>query len=169
MNEKTLIQITDELRQLMFERQEAIDMGKDVSADLDKKLNDLVKMESQKIDACVSFVKMAENQITWLDAEIEHLKKQKQKYEKSIDEIKEIAKTIMLENGILKMEGRKGHSFTLRKNESVTVTDLTRLPEKLIRQKITIEPDKNAIKAVIKNGEHVQGAHLTETFSVVVK
>jgi hypothetical protein len=169
MNDKTLIQITDELRELMFRRQEMIDLGQEVDRDLEAKLNDLVRMESKKIDACVSFIRMAENQMSWLDAEIEHLKKQKQKYENSIDRVKEIAKFVMESNGITKMEGEKGHAFTLRKSESVLITDMSKIPEKLMRTKISQEPDKNAIKALIKCGDRIEGAVLVENYSVVVK
>ena len=169
MQEKTLIQITDEIRDMMFHRQSYIDNKIPVPVEVETRLNELMDFSGEKIDRCVSFMKMAEHQINWLDSEIEHLQKQKQKYTDSIERLKDIAKYAMESNGVLKMEGQKGHSFSLRKSESVEVTELSKLPASLVRQKVSIEPDKAAIKAVIKSGEKIEGAHIKENFSVVIK
>lgn len=169
MQEKTLMELTDEIKEMMFARQYYVDQNLEVPKEVEERINDLMRFEGEKIDRCISFVKMSENQINWLDSEIEHLQKQKKKYTDAIDRMKDIAKLVMEQNGILKMEGKKGHSFSLRKSESVEVTELSKLPESLIRQKISVEPDKALIKAVIKSGEKVEGAHIRENYSVVIK
>ncbi len=169
MQEKTLIQITDEIRDMMFQRQAYIDQNQKVPTEIEERLRELMTFEGEKIDRCVSFVKMAEHQIEWLDSEIEHLQNQKKKYTDSIERLKDIAKHVMEENGILKMEGQKGHSFSLRKSESVEVTNLDQIPDQYLRKKISIEPDKAAIKALIKEGEQIPGASIKTNYSVVIK
>ena len=169
MQEKTLIQITDEIRQMVFERQRYIDEGLPVPAEVESEFQELVKFGGEKIDRCVSFIKMSENQIAWLDSEIEHLKSQKKKFENAIDSMKDIAKHIMESNGITKMEGVRGHSFRLQRSESVDVKSMNQIPEKYLRKKISLEPDKNAIKAMLKDGEQIPGVELKTNYSVVVK
>ena len=44
---------------------------------------------------------------------------------------------------------------------AVQIDDIAQLPAKYTRQKISIEPDKVAIKKALKNGEEVPGASLT--------
>ena len=52
----------------------------------------------------------------------------------------------------------------LVKTESVSVPeDVNMLPEQYRRVKVTVEPDKTAIKAAIKSGESVPGAFIVET------
>ena len=52
------------------------------------------------------------------------------------------------------------HELTSRKSESVQIQDPDAIPEGLQRQKITVEPDKTAIKLAINAGETVPGAEL---------
>jgi len=169
MQEKTLIQITDEIRSMMFERQSYVDQSLPVPPAVEAQLKTLTTFEGDKIDRCSSFVKMAEHQMIWLDSEIENLQKQKKKYADSIERLKEIAKHVMEENGMVKMEGTRGHSFSLRRSESVVIENLDKIPDQFLRKKIIIEADKNAIKAFIKDGVEINGAVLTSSYSVVIK
>lgn len=166
---KTLTEITTEIRNMMFERQDRLDAGEEISKEFDEKLKELMNFEGQKIDRCVSFIRMAEHQQTWLKSEMDHIKKEMKKYDRAIEGMKQIAKNVMLENGITEMTGEKGHKFRIRHDQKVKVTNLDLLPDKFTRQKITVEPDKVAIKKAIKEGWKVEGAELEETTSVVVK
>ena len=166
---KTLIEITNELRDLMFQRDEMIQAGLEVTGELNEKINEIMEFQGNKIDRCVSFVQMAENQITWLKTEKEHLAKQIKKYERAVDGMKDIAKNVMEQNGITEMVGENGHKFRLSHNTRVNVLSLDQIPQELTREKISIEPDKNAIKEKLKAGEKVPGAELIESTSVVVK
>lgn len=169
MQEKTLIQITDEIREMMFQRESYLEAGRDVPKEIELKLTELMRFEGEKIDKCVSFVRMSEKQIDWLDQEIEHLKNEKKKYETAIERMKEIAKFVMESNGIVKMEGEKGHSFRLQRSESLVVNNLDKVPEKYLRKKITLEADKVALKALVKDGEEIPGVELKTNYSVVIK
>ncbi|MCG9921342.1 siphovirus Gp157 family protein [Streptococcus suis] len=57
--------------------------------------------------------------------------------------------------------------LSLRKTESVTVFDATKLTDDFL--KVKVEPNKTEIKKAIKNGQVVSGAELTEGRSLVVK
>jgi hypothetical protein len=56
---------------------------------------------------------------------------------------------------------------SLRKTESVTISDPSNLPDEFL--KVKVEPNKAEIKKAIKNGQVVFGAELTEGRSVIVK
>jgi hypothetical protein len=49
---------------------------------------------------------------------------------------------------------------------SVVIDDLTQIPTQYQRQKIQVDIDKVAIKAAIKAGEEVPGAHLEQGTSL---
>jgi hypothetical protein len=165
--EKSILDLTSEIKHLLFQRNNFISMGQPVPDELEAKVVGLI--QGQEIDRCVSFIKMSESQMEWLDKEIEHLEAQKKKFQGAIKDLKDLALTVMTEHKITKMEGERGHSFAIRKNESVNVTALDKIPSKYLRQKISIEADKNAIKAMLKAGEQIEGVEIVESYSVTVK
>lgn len=60
-------------------------------------------------------------------------------------------------------------SVSYRKAESVEIDDAEKIPDFLLRVKTTVEPDKTAIKAEIKAGNVVDGAHLVTRQSMQIK
>lgn len=60
-------------------------------------------------------------------------------------------------------------SVSYRKTESVEIDDAEKLPESMLRVKTTVEPDKVAIKAVLKTGKVIDGAHLVTRQSMTIK
>jgi len=162
MREKQIIEVTDEIRSLLFQRDSFLSNNQQVPAELEAKIKDKLSFTGDTIDQCVSFIRMAESQIEWLQKEIDFIKTQQDRYSRAIDAIKETAKMIMEREGVLKMEGSMGHSISLRKSEALEITDLGKIPDKFKRQKISIEPDKVAIKALIKETGPIDGARIVE-------
>jgi hypothetical protein len=163
IKEKQIIELTDEIRSLLFQRDNFLQMNQPVPEDLEKKINSKLHFTGDTIDQCVSFIKMSESQIEWLQKEIDFIKLQQDKYQRAIDSVKDAAKMIMEREGILKMEGSLGHSLSIRRSEVVEITDMSKIPDRLKRQKISIEPDKVAIKALIKEQGQVDGARISES------
>ena len=60
-------------------------------------------------------------------------------------------------------------SVSYRKTESVDVYFADELPTEFLREKVTYEPDKAAIKAAIKSGCDVAGAKLVSGVSMTIK
>ncbi len=69
------------------------------------------------------------------------------------------------------MESRKSgsHSISFRESQAIEVEDMESLPNYLIRETITREPDKAAIKGAIESGETVKGAKLVTRMNIQVK
>jgi Holliday junction resolvase RusA-like endonuclease len=60
----------------------------------------------------------------------------------------------------------KGEMKVKKNPPSVVIDDLTQIPTQYQRQKIQVDIDKVAIKAAIKAGEEVPGAHLEQGTSL---
>jgi hypothetical protein len=60
----------------------------------------------------------------------------------------------------------KGEIKAKKNPPSVVIDDLTQIPTQYQRQKIQVDIDKVAIKAAIKAGEEVPGAHLEQATSL---
>lgn len=58
-------------------------------------------------------------------------------------------------------------SVSYRKTTAVLITDEAALPEDMVR--VTIEPNKTAIKDAIKTGKTVPGAQMEERQSMIIK
>lgn len=59
--------------------------------------------------------------------------------------------------------------ISFRKSESVSITDLDRVPAEYKRVKTTVEADKTALKKVLKDGIEIDGAVLVESKNIQIK
>lgn len=60
-------------------------------------------------------------------------------------------------------------AVSFRKSETVEVEDVSLIPADLLRVKTTVEPNKTAIKALLKEGQDVVGCRLVENQNVQIK
>lgn len=128
-----------------------------------------IDFEEDFAKSCEWFIKMkrnAESDAERFKAEKEAFaKKQKDaearalRFEERIKNAMELTKQQKIDTGLFKL--------SLRKTESVTVFDATKLTDEFL--KVKVEPNKTEIKKAIKNGQTVFGAELTEGRSLVVK
>lgn len=89
---------------------------------------------------------------------------------KTADTLKRMIVTAM-QNRDMSKKNFGTFSASLRRSESVNVTDEFYFDgnNKYIREKVTREPDKVAIKEAIKNGTEIIGASLDEKYSLQIK
>jgi hypothetical protein len=110
----------------------------------------------QKLDDIEEQAKRRKKEI---DAYIKGVANRKKRLEKAcifaLDNIK--IKSIMTSRGELK---------TKKNPPAVIIDDLAKIPTQYQRQKIQVDIDKTAIKAAIKAGEEVPGAHLEQGTSL---
>lgn len=128
-----------------------------------------IDFEEDFAKSCEWFIKMQRN----AEADAERFKAEKDAFAKKQKDaearalrFKERIKSAMeftnqekIDTGLFKL--------SLRKTESVTVFDATKLTDEFL--KVKVEPNKTEIKKAIKNGQVVFGAELTEGRSLVVK
>lgn len=111
-------------------------------------------------------------EIEVLDKHIKAMQERKKALQNQADKLKDYLHRNMLAAGIKEIKADDG-TFTAKiaKNPvSVDVYDMTLLDPRFVREKITYEPDKTALKAALENGENVQGARLiTDKTSLRIK
>ena len=138
----------------------------------DKTFNDTLESIDFKenfAQSCEWFIKMQRN----AEADAERFKDEKDAFAKKQKEaesraerFKERIKEAMMLTNQQKVDAGL-FKLSLRKTESVTVFDQSKLSDEFL--KVKVEPNKAEIKGAIKNGQVVEGAELTEGQSVIVK
>lgn len=126
----------------------------------------LLEMErSDKIEGWGLWIKNQYAMITALKAEEDNLKERRRRLERKVQNSQEAYQSYL--------DGEKVNtprlSVSYRKVESVEIDDAEKLPESMLRTKTIVEPDKVAIKAVLKTGKVIDGAHLVTRQSMTIK
>ena len=101
-----------------------------------------------------------------IDAEIKRLKALKEQKEKAIQKLKDAVSDAMNLYGIEKVES-PALKLSFRKSESVEISE--NLDKRFMIEKVTLQPDKVAIKEAIKKGEQVDGAVLIINQNLQIK
>lgn len=101
-----------------------------------------------------------------IDAEIKRLKTLKEQKEKAIQKLKDAVSDAMNLYGIEKVES-PALKLSFRKSESVEISE--NLDKRFMIEKVTLQPDKVAIKEAIKKGEQVDGAVLVINQNLQIK
>lgn len=125
-----------------------------------------------KLEDYCKVIKSFEYDSDTIDREIERLKSAKERTQKAIDRL-----TKAVTDYLVTTKSRKATAGTfavsLRKSESVQITDESKIPEKFIVTKTTVKtsPDKAAIKKYLKADEKntVDGATLVLSENLQIK
>ena len=131
-------------------------------------IKDRLNALGHKVDSYIGFNNFCKSQIDMFENEIAHLKKQISNYERLQDHLKYKAEQALIALNTDQIKSDNGHKIAFRKSESVEITDTQALPDQFTRKKISIEPDKVAIKEALKTGP-VPGAQIKENKSIVFK
>ena len=130
-----------------------------------ERLENLQMERSQKIENVACWIKNLESDAAAIKAEKEALAKR---------QVAALAKAEQLKEWLAEALG--GHKFSsakcavsFRRSETVEVADVALIPAELLRVKTTIEPNKTAIKALLKDGQDVIGCRLVEGLNTQIK
>lgn len=119
----------------------------------------------EKVENIACYIKNLSSDIQAFKAEEEQLAKRRKNNEKKV----EYLKRLLADN----MGGQKFSTtrceVSFRKSETVEVEDVALIPADLLRVKTTVEPNKTAIKALLKDGQGVIGCRLIENQNVQIK
>lgn len=130
-----------------------------------RRLNLLQMQRDKKVEGVACWIKNLTADADAFRVEKETFAKREQAASKKAERLKEwLAATL---------EGQKFSStrcaVSFRKSEAVEVDDVTHIPAVLLRVKTEIEPDKKAIKTVLKAGQEIEGCRLVEKINTQVK
>ena len=127
-----------------------------------ERLESLQMERSRKIENVACWIKNLESDALAIKAEKEALAKR---------QVAALAKAEQLKEWLAKaLEGQKFSTakcaVSFRRSETVEVSDVALVPAELLRVKTTVEPNKTAIKALLKEGREVVGCYLVEKQNV---
>ena len=127
---------------------------------------EILHMErSQKIENVECWIKNLLSDAEAIKAEKDALADREAKCRKKAEDLKR-----WLGNAL---EGQKFNTarcaVSFRRSETVEVSDVALLPDDLKRVKTTVEPNKTAIKALLKEGQEVIGCCLVENQNIQIK
>ena len=167
----SIYQISEQLMNIYDELESGVGIDEETGEIDQEILNALVITKNELQTKAIDYayvIKTFDDNITIYDKEIKRLTERKKQFQKIQDRLKEIVKNAMVDFGMTEIKG-KTLKLSLRKSEAVEVLDLNELDEKFKRTKITIEPDKVAIKNAIDNGEEINGAVLVKKDNLQIR
>lgn len=119
----------------------------------------------EKVENIACYIKNLSSDITAFKAEEEQLAKRRKSSEKKV----EFLKQLLADN----MDGKKFSTarcaVSFRRSERVDILDEKSIPQSMMVHTITFRPDKDAIKALLKNGQEVKGCRLIESLNTQIK
>ena len=134
---------------------------------LDSYLEELGSQEQEKVDNFAQFIRIEGARAEALKVEAARLASKARTASNRIAYLKQRYLDTMQRNGLQKVRGQI-YALSVRATDIVSITNQDALPEQYIRVKTTIEPDKVALKAALKEGQEIPGAALSQSFSLQV-
>ena len=131
----------------------------------EEELNQLEMERDDKIEGIALWIKNLEAEANGISEEMKSLKARKEAKERKAKNLRDYIQHSLAGE---KFETSRV-SISYRKSSSVDITDISLIDPDYLRTKTTVEPDKNAIKAALKDGEEVEGARLVENVSMQLK
>jgi len=112
--------------------------------------------------------KQLKSDVDVIDAEIDRLSALKKQRNKTIDKLKQTLSDAMQLYGLEKIE-TPIIKICFRESQSVEIDNVALLDQKFMIEKVTVSPDKNAIKKAIQAGEEVIGAVIKANQNIQIK
>ena len=117
----------------------------------------------------IGYIKTQDAQIKDIDEEIKRLQEIKKSRQNRLARVKKGYTDFLLAVGQNKIETARGTMTVCAPTFKTVVDDIDALPDEFKRTTIEVKPDAEAIKASIKAGNPVKGAHLEENQSIRIK
>lgn len=140
----------------------------EVDENLAKAVDELQVERRQKLEAIGCYIKNLEAEEAAIKEEMSALKARAESKSRSVERLKEYVANSLLAVNEMKFESPKV-AFSFRKSEKVEITDISKIPTEFLRTKTTVDADKIALKAVMKEGTVVDGAQLVLKQNLQIK
>lgn len=120
---------------------------------------------AEKVENIGCYIKDLNGDIAKFEAEEKQLAKRRQSLERKADYLKRL----LLNNMNDEKYSSPRCAISFRHSEVVEVEDMSLVPETMLRAKMSVEPNKTAIKTALKAGEAVSGCKLTQNTTIQIK
>lgn len=142
---------------------DCVDMETGEIIDIDR-LDQLQMDRDTKIENIALYIKNLLSDVAGIKAEKDNLAQRQKVAENKANSLKRYLSGYLA--GQKFSTARVAISF--RKSESVNIEDITAIPEEYLKYKDP-EPDKTAIKSMLKSGKKVPGAELVQNQNIQIK
>ena len=132
---------------------------------IDDRISDLLMEREQKLENITLWIKNLQADVQMFKAEKESFEKRQKAAEKKLASLMQYLTDNL--KGEKFSTGKCAVSF--RKSERVEVYNETLVPLEYLTKKVTIAPDKDTIKALLKDGHTVGGCRLVEKLNPQIK
>ena len=146
----------------------SMQLNEEQQAELDAYLEMLGTQEAEKVDGFAQFLRMSEAQQASLKSEADRLTKRAKSLENTRNYLKMRYLQVMERHGLKKVSGST-YTLSRRATKCVHILSEKDIPSELWREKVTREPAKQDIMALLKIGKEVPGCQLAESVSLQVK
>lgn len=130
-----------------------------------ERLESLQMERSQKIENVACWIKNLQADSLAYAAEMAAFAERKRKADAKVESLKKWL--------AMALAGQKFNTarceVSFRRSEAVEILDEKSIPKKYLVRKITFQPDKNAIKEMLKTGKSVKGCQLVENNNTHIK
>lgn len=152
----------------IIESYQMVDAMAEDNEALTEYLSSIQDQMDNKINATVRLIKNRELSSAVLEHEIKRLMELKKGNDKAVENIKGFISRAMLDHGIEKIE-TDICKLSFRKSKAVMIGEVESLPKEFLNEKVTVTPNKVAIKEAIEAGEVVPGAQIVENMNLQIK
>ena len=151
------------MRQALERIEVDAETGEILNAD---ELNAVTIDATEKIASTAKFIREQEAEMKAMKQAIDDIKARMDSKKHRIEYLKNLTLAAVTTTGTVETADIR---VSLRKTESVEVSDIEDLPKDFVTQKVSFAADKMAIKRAIKSGQEIAGAQLVVGHSLQIK
>lgn len=130
-----------------------------------ERLEELSIARSEKIESVACFIKNLAAQSAAIKREEVHLAERRNVIDNRIEGLKKYLSSSL--NGE-KYNGIRA-AISWRKSAQLIIDDADKIPSEYVTEQLSVSVDKNAIKAAIRNGEKIDGAHIENRLNIQIR
>lgn len=157
-----LYELTDSYLKVL----ELIEAGEENLDDTLESINDTIEVKAENY---AKIIRNLEGNVNMLKAEIERLNNRKKSIEGNVDRLKENLKQSMILTGKEKIKTGLFNITVANNPVALNVFDESKIPENFFTYETIKKMDKSAIKDLLKAGQVIEGAELTQGRGLRIK
>ena len=158
------------LYQCTADVQEALDYHFDTEEERRDTLEAVIGQFDVKAQSVIGYIKNQEMTEAMLEEHIKQMGEKLKAIKARNQSLKDYLERNMIAAGIKEIKADDGtFKASFRKSKAVDVFDEAQIPAEFMRERITVVPDKTAIKKAIESGQEVAGAKIEERLNLQIK
>lgn len=157
------------LYQCASDVQAALDHHFDTETERQDTLEAVIGQFEVKAKSVIGYIKNQEATETMLEEHIKQMTEKLKTIKARNQSLKDYLDRNMKAAGIKEIKADDGtFKASFRKSKAVDVFDEKQIPAEFMRERITVAPDKTAIKKAIESGQEVAGAKIEERLNLQI-